>query len=190
MEKIELAPGRVPYPMPCSLVGANVAGKPNYLTIAWFTMANPSPPFVLAVLNKAHYTNPGVKENGTFSINIPSVELAERVDYCGLVSGRQTDKSEVFETFYGKLKTAPMIKECACNVECRLERTVDLPVEEVFIGEIVAVYSEDRYLTGGIPDLRKINPLLLIQSQRRYAALGPDIGPAWEMGKKWTTSKP
>ena len=69
MEKIELAPGRVPYPMPCSLVGANVAGKPNYLTIAWFTMANPSPPFVLAVLNKAHYTNPGVKENGTFSIN-------------------------------------------------------------------------------------------------------------------------
>ncbi len=93
MEKTELAPGRVPYPMPCSLVGANVSGKPNYLTIAWFTMANPKPPYVLAVLNKAHYTNAGIKENGTFSINIPSVVLADRVDYCGLVTGHKTDKS-------------------------------------------------------------------------------------------------
>jgi flavin reductase (DIM6/NTAB) family NADH-FMN oxidoreductase RutF len=184
MEKIELAPGRVPYPMPCSLVGANIKGKPNYLAIAWFTMANPNPPFVLVAMNKAHYTNSGVRENGTFSINIPSAAITDRMDYCGLVTGHKTDKSDVFETFYGKLKTAPMIKECACNVECQLERTVDLPMEELFIGEIVAVYSEERYLTEGVPDLRKINPVLLIQSQRRYATLGEDIGPAWEMGNK------
>jgi flavin reductase (DIM6/NTAB) family NADH-FMN oxidoreductase RutF len=189
MEKIELEPGRVPYPMPCSLVGANVAGKPNYLAVAWFTMANPSPPYALVAMNKAHYTNVGVKENGTFSINIPPAELAERMDYCGLVTGHKTDKSEVFETFYGKLQTAPMIKDCACNVECRLVQTVDLPKEEVFIGEIVAVYSEERYLTEGVPDLRKINPILLLQSERRYAAIGPDIGPAWEMGKRWKTSE-
>jgi flavin reductase (DIM6/NTAB) family NADH-FMN oxidoreductase RutF len=189
MEKIELEPGRIPYPMPCSLVGANVAGKPNYLAIAWFTMANPSPPYALVVLNKVHYSNIGVKENGTFSINIPSAELAERMDYCGLVTGHKTDKSEVFETFYGKLQTAPMIKDCACNVECRLVQTVDLPKEEVFIGEIVAVYSEERYLTEGVPDLRKINPILLLQSERKYAAIGADIGPAWEMGKRWKMSE-
>lgn len=183
MEKIEIAPERVYYPMPCSLVGANVSGKPNYLVVAWFTMANPKPPYVLVAMNKAHYTNSGVKENATFSVNIPSVEIAERTDYCGLVSGHRFDKSAVFETFYGKLKTAPMIKECACNVECRLVQTVDLPMEELFIGEIVSVYSEERYLTDGLPDLRKINPLLLIQTQKMYAAIGPDIGPAWGMGK-------
>jgi flavin reductase (DIM6/NTAB) family NADH-FMN oxidoreductase RutF len=187
MEKIELEPGRVPYPMPCSLVGANVAGKPNYLTIAWFTMANPSPPHVLVVMNKVHYTNRGVKENGTFSINIPPAELAERMDYCGLVTGHKTDKSGIFETFYGRLQTAPMIKDCACNVECRLVQTVDLLKEELFIGEIRAVYSEERYLTEGVPDLRKINPILLLQSERRYAAIGADIGPAWEMGERWKT---
>jgi flavin reductase (DIM6/NTAB) family NADH-FMN oxidoreductase RutF len=183
MEKIELPPGRVPYPMPCSLVGANVSERPNYLAIAWFTMTNPNPPYVLVAMNKAHYTNGGVKENETFSINIPSAELADRMDYCGLVTGHKNDKSGVFETFYGKLKTAPMIQECACNAECRLVQTVDLPMEELFIGEIVAVYSEERYLTDGAPDLRKINPVLLIQSQRRYAVLGVDIGPAWEIGK-------
>jgi flavin reductase (DIM6/NTAB) family NADH-FMN oxidoreductase RutF len=165
-------------------VGANVSGKPNYLAIAWFTMVHPSPPYVLVAMNKAHYTNIGVKENGTFSINIPSADLAERMDYCGLVTGFKTDKSTVFETFYGKLQTAPMIRECACNVECKVVQTVDLPKEELFIGEITAVYCEERFLTEGVPDLRKINPILLLQGQRRYAAVGNDIGPAWEMGNR------
>lgn len=182
MDKIEIAPERVYYPMPCSLVGANVSGKPNYLTVAWFSMANPKPPYVLAAMGKTHYTNVGIKENGTFSLNIPSVEIADRTDYCGLISGHRQDKSKIFETFYGKLETAPMIKECACNVECRLVQTVDLPMEDLFIGEIVSVYSEERFLTNGLPDLRKINPFILIMPQKMYATLGSDLGPAWGMG--------
>jgi len=185
MAKIELEANRVPYPMPCSLIGADVNGKPNFLAVAWFTMANPTPPYVLAAMNKAHYTNKGVKENRAFSINIPSADLARQLDYCGLVTGFKTDKSKVFETFYGKLKNAPMIQECPVNVECRLVQTVDLPKEELFIGEIVAVYVEEGCLSEGVPDLRKINPILLLQGQRRYAGIGADIGPAWEMGKDW-----
>lgn len=184
MEKIEIGVDRVCYPMPCSLVGANVEGKPNYLTVAWFTMVNPKPPYVMVSMNKAHYTNAGVKSNGTFSVNIPSVELAEKTDYCGLVSGHKVDKSRVFDAFYGKLKTAPMIKECAFNAECRLVQTVDMPMEELFIGEIVAAYSDERYLTNGVPDIRKINPLLLLQAQKMYASVGQDVAPAWETGRK------
>lgn len=183
MDKIEVPAERLTYPMPCSLVGANVAGKPNYLTVAWFSMVNPKPPYVLVSMNKAHYTNAGVKENGTFSLNIPPEGMVDRTDYCGLVSGRQVDKSGLFETFYGKLATAPMIKECVFNAECRLVKTVDLPMEELFIGEIVAAYSEEGYLTDGLPDLRKMNPLVLVMPQKMYAGLGPDIAPAWKVGK-------
>ena len=111
MEKIgNQPPTAIFYPMPCSLVGANVGGKANFLTVAWFTTANPKPPCVLVTMNKAHYTNAGIMENSTFSINIPSSDLVEKVDYCGLVSGRKVDKSAVFEVFYGKLKTAPLIE--------------------------------------------------------------------------------
>jgi flavin reductase (DIM6/NTAB) family NADH-FMN oxidoreductase RutF len=184
MHKIEIGVDRVHYPMPCSLIGANVEGKPNYLTVAWFSMANPKPAYVMAAMNKVHHTNAGVKANGTFSVNIPPAELVEKTDYCGLVSGRKVDKSGLFETFYGKLKTAPMIRECAFNAECRLVQTVDLPMEELFIGEIVAAYSDERYLTDGVPDMRKMNPLLLLQARKMYAGLGPDVAPAWEAGKK------
>jgi len=138
----------------------------------------------LPAANKAHYTNSGITENGTFSVNIPSANMVEKVDYCGIVSSRKVDKSVLFETFYGKLKTAPMIKECPFSVECTLIQTVDLPMEQLFIGEIVAAYSEDRYLTDGIPDTAKMNPLLLIQPRKMYAAVGPDVAPAWDVGKK------
>ena len=184
MDGREVPVERVCYPMPCSLVGANVEGKANYITIAWFTMVNPKPPYVMVTMNKAHYTNAGIKENGTFSVNIPSADMVEKTDYCGLVSGRKYDKAAVFETFYGKLKTAPMVKESAFSAECRLVKTVDLPMEELFIGEIVAAYCEERFLTDGLPDLRKINPLILMQTEKMYAAVGRDVAPAWEAGKK------
>jgi flavin reductase (DIM6/NTAB) family NADH-FMN oxidoreductase RutF len=184
MAKIEVSAERLFYPMPCSLVGANVGGKANFLTVAWFTMVNPKPACVMVTLNKDHYTNAGITENGTFSINIPSAGLVEKVDYCGIVSGRKIDKSAIFGTFYGNLKTAPMIKECPFNVECRLIQTVELPMEQLFIGEIVAAYSEEQYLTDGLPDMAKMNPLLLIQPRKMYAAVGADVAPAWEIGKK------
>jgi flavin reductase (DIM6/NTAB) family NADH-FMN oxidoreductase RutF len=184
MQKIEIAAERVYYPMGCSLVGANVGGKPNYLTIAWFSMVHPKPPYVMVTMNKVHYTNAGVKENGTFSVNIPSAEMAEVTDYCGLVSGSKHDKSKLFETFYGKLKTAPMIKECPFNAECKLIQTVDLPMEELFIGEVIGVYTEERYLTEGLPDIRKMNPIILQMPQKKYLTVGAELAPAWEAGKK------
>jgi flavin reductase (DIM6/NTAB) family NADH-FMN oxidoreductase RutF len=185
MGKIEIDKSRVFYPMPCSLVGAKVAGKPNYLTVAWFTMVNPDPPYVAVAMNKAHYTNSGIKENETFSVNIPSVQMAEVMDYCGMVSGSKVDKAGLFETFYGKLETAPMIRECPFSAECRLVQIVELPGEELFIGEIVATYCEESCLTEGVPDLKKIHPLVLLMPDRKYLALGQEIGPAWKMGKKF-----
>ena len=183
MSKIEIPGGRACYPMPCSVVGANVSGKANYLTIAWFTMVNPDPPYIAVTMNKSHYTNAGIKANGTFSLNIPSVEMCEKTDYCGIVSGRKFDKATIFETFYGKLETAPMIKEFPLSVECRLIQTVELPAEELFIGEIITTYCDEICLTNGTPDLTKIDPFILSQSDKRYRALGGDIGGAWEIGK-------
>jgi flavin reductase (DIM6/NTAB) family NADH-FMN oxidoreductase RutF len=184
MSKIETAGGRACYPMPCSIVGANVSGKANYLTVAWFSMVNPKPPYMAVAVNKTHYTNSGIKANGTFSVNIPSVDMVEKTDYCGLVSGRKFDKAAMFETFYGKLETAPMIKEVPFNIECKLIQTVDLPAEELFIGEIITTYCDENCLTEGAPDLNKINPFIIGIFDSRYRALGQDVGMGWEIGKK------
>jgi flavin reductase (DIM6/NTAB) family NADH-FMN oxidoreductase RutF len=132
---------------------------------------------------KSHYTNAGIKENGTFSVSIPSIEMAQVSDYCGLVSGKTVDKSKLFDVFYGKLKTAPMIRKCPINMECRLMKTVDFPKHDVFIGEIVETYVDEEYLTDGIVDFAKVQPILFVMNDTGYWKLGQRFANAWDIGK-------
>jgi len=183
--KIDLGPRVASYPMPVVLVGANVKGKANFLPIAWFMEAAHTPPKVAVALNKAHYTNHGIKENKTFSVCIPSENMMEATDHCGLVSGSKTDKSRVFEVFYGKLKTAPMIEECPVSLECGLDKVVDNGSNEMFIGDIVSTYTEEKYLTDGAVDIRKARPFVLSLNDRQYHTLGEPKAKAWNTGKNY-----
>ena len=133
MEKIEFEAKNFLYPMLTTLVGANVKGTPNYLTIAHVGIMKYNPDLLTISLHKVHYTNPGIRENKTFSINIPSTNMVEVTDYCGIVSGKKVKKNELFETFYGRLKTAPMIKECPINMECRLFDTLNFESHDIFV---------------------------------------------------------
>ena len=65
------------------------------------------------------------------------------------MSGKKTDKSSVFEVFYGDLENAPMIAECPINMECKLYDVYDTPTHDLFIGEIVETYADESVLTNG-----------------------------------------
>ncbi len=175
------------YPMPVTLLGVNVGGRPNFMTLGWVSRVNANPPMIGCGVGKHHYTNKGILENKTFSINIPSVEMMEKTDYCGLVSGKSTDKSGLFDIFYGDLKSAPMISECPLSIECRLVNTVENPTNNFYIGEIIASYTEEKYLADGHPDIKLINPLLLTMPDNRYWDVGSCTGAAWKAGKNLKT---
>jgi len=183
MEKIGIDANAFIYPMPVTLIGALVEAKPNFLTVSWVSRINYRPALIAAALGKAHYTNAGIVENKTFSVNVPGQELVRLADYCGLVSGRQSDKSRLFEVFFGTLKNAPMIKECPLCMECRLVKSIDLDTNTLFIGEICAAYSEEKYLTDGKPDVRKIKPFTLTMPDNNYWATGGLIARAWSAGR-------
>jgi flavin reductase (DIM6/NTAB) family NADH-FMN oxidoreductase RutF len=109
--------------------------------------------------------------------------MVEVTDYVGLVSGKRVDKSKLFAIFYGELKNAPMISECPLTIECKLSKTVELPTNSFFIGEIVGSYSEEQFLTNGAPDIKKVKPFLLTMPDNRYWSVGDNIGRAWSDGK-------
>jgi flavin reductase (DIM6/NTAB) family NADH-FMN oxidoreductase RutF len=170
--------------MPVCLVGANVDGSPNFEAIAWFSLVDYQPDLISISSEKSHYTNKGIKENKSFSVNIPSADMAAVTDFCGLYSGSKVDKSKAFGIFYGELKTAPMISECPVNIECRLTQTVELSHGEIFIGGIVGTYIEDKYLTDNKPDISKIDPLIF-ESLGNYWKLGKHVAKAFEIGKNY-----
>jgi flavin reductase (DIM6/NTAB) family NADH-FMN oxidoreductase RutF len=133
MQKLNIDTNAYLYPMPLVLVGTEVGGKPNFMTVGWVSRVNFKPPMIAISINKAHHTPKGILENGAFSINVPTRSMVEVTDYCGLVSGRTADKSELFRTFYGELQGTPMIAECPLNMVCKLVDTVDLPSNFLFM---------------------------------------------------------
>jgi flavin reductase (DIM6/NTAB) family NADH-FMN oxidoreductase RutF len=171
-------------PMPVVLVGTQVKGKANFMTVGWCARANANPPMIACGIGNHHYTPQGIAETKTFSINIPSSDLLEKTDYCGLVSGEKTDKSKEFDVFYGSLKTAPMINDCPVSLECRLVRIVPLPTNSLYIGEIAGAYADGRVIKDGKPDFLEIDPLFLTMPDNRYWTLGKYAGDAWSAGKK------
>jgi flavin reductase (DIM6/NTAB) family NADH-FMN oxidoreductase RutF len=110
------------------------------------------------------------------------------MDYVGLVSGGKTDKSAVFETFFGELKTAPLIQNCPLSMECKLYDTYELKTHDVFIGEIAATYADEAVLTDGKVDLAKVKPLLFDMSSLKYWTLGEAQGSCWNAGKQYKNS--
>jgi flavin reductase (DIM6/NTAB) family NADH-FMN oxidoreductase RutF len=115
--------------------------------------------------------------------------MVEITDYCGIVSGKKTDKSEIFDLFYGELKTAPLIRDCPLCVECKLVDIVESASNEIYIGEIVGTYTEDRFLTDGKLDFSKMKPLILSQPDTSYWRLGKQVAKAWNIGKKYKAKR-
>jgi flavin reductase (DIM6/NTAB) family NADH-FMN oxidoreductase RutF len=193
MKKIALGPQTLVYPMPAFLIGANVGGKSNFMTAAWSGIAASTPPMITVALQHHRYTLKGMKENGTFSVNVPSAELARQTDYCGLVSGAaRADKAKDcgFSIFYGKLKNAPMIEQCPVNLECKVVHILTLGSHSLVVGQIEEVYGSDNCMTDGEPDPAKIDPIMYVTgANKAYFRIGEQIGPAFKIGMEIKTQK-
>ncbi|MBM3956635.1 MAG: flavin reductase family protein [Gemmatimonadetes bacterium] len=185
MARIPMGPDTSIYPMPAFLIGADVDGKPNFMTAAWSGIVNSTPPMVSVAIRASRHTFKGVKQNSSFSVNVPSVAQAVETDYCGIVSGARADKAAVcgFEVFYGRLGNAPMIEQCPVNLECRVAHALDLGSHTLFIGEIVETYISEECTTDGKADVDKIEPLIYVRDpEREYRALGRVVAKAWRAG--------
>ncbi|WP_290920708.1 flavin reductase family protein [Halodesulfovibrio sp.] len=183
MEKINIGSQGFPIPMPMAILGTHHNGSPNYMALAWVARMNFKPPLLGIAVNNKHASNTAIRETKEFSVNFPSTEMVKVSDYVGLVSGKRTDKSELFDRCYGELKAAPLIKECPLSLECKLYDTVEMATNTFFVGEIVGTWCEERFMTDGVPDIEKIKPFVLTMPDSRYWEIGRCIGHAWQDGK-------
>jgi len=187
MDKKRFGPTTLAYPMPAFLIGANVAGKPNFLAAAWGGIACGEPPMVSIAIHHQRFTLKGIQDTGTFSVCVPSVDQVAEVDFCGIVSGKNYDKVAAcgFEVFYGELGNAPMVKQCPVSFECKLEQMPDLGSHFLLIGRIVETYVSEDCLTDGKPDVEKIRPFLYSSGYKKeYHSFGEAIAPAFKRGKE------
>jgi len=175
------------YPTPVMLVGTyDAAGKPNIMTVAWGGICCSSPPCVAVSLRKVTYTYGNIVQQGAFTINIPSEKYAAAADYCGLVSGKKTDKfAETGLTpIRSSLVNAPYIDEFPLVLECKLVHQIELGLHTQFVGEILDVKADVNVLDGkGVLSVENLQPFFYAPEANAYYGTGKRLGDAFSIGQ-------
>lgn len=178
--KVQIGPVPFISALPIALVGALVEGRPNFETVGDCGVMGLRPPLVYVSSGVTHHTNKGILETGVFSINLPSAGMLQEVDFCAQVSGRDHDKSVLFDVFYGELGAAPLIERCPVNLECRVVKEFSIQHRQVFVGEVVQTHvsAEHAVVADGkatVEDAGSLDPILY-GLDNRYYRLGEPIG--------------
>jgi flavin reductase (DIM6/NTAB) family NADH-FMN oxidoreductase RutF len=150
------------YPSPAVLVSCSNDGKDNIITLAWVGTVCSVPPLISISIRPPRYSHELISLSREFVINIPDETMAAVCDYCGTNSGRNVDKFKDMGLHKEKCLSvsAPLIKECPVNIECKVKEIIHLGTHDMFIGEVVRVNADEEvvYPDGDI-DYGKISML-------------------------------
>ncbi|MCE5263129.1 MAG: flavin reductase family protein [Deltaproteobacteria bacterium] len=179
IEKRSWKPGNILSPAPPILVscGGMQEWKPNLITIAWAGNVCSDPPMLSISVRPERYSHEIIRTTREFVVNVPSIGQARAVDWCGVVSGRNEDKfAATGLTPSPSLKVRPpIVLECPINIECRVQKSLELGTHTMFVAEVVAVQvSAELVDKKGALRLDKCG--LLAFAHGLYFVLGRRIG--------------
>ncbi|MBE6358823.1 MAG: flavin reductase family protein [Lentisphaerae bacterium] len=166
-------------PVPVVLVGCGDGKnfKYNCLTVAWAGTLSSNPPMVGIGIRPERYSRGLIESSGVFTVNMPTAAMAEKVDYCGVVSGRDVDKFAKcgFTAAAGSKVDAPIITECPISLECKVKHSLSLGSHILYIGEVLAVQISSEFIDGKNHfDVEKAD--LLAYAHGNYMSLGKSLG--------------
>ena len=184
--KRRLGPTERLYPMPSPLIVAGTGDRLGIMAVAWIAIAGSTPSSVVMAVRSTRHTLALIRETGEFTVNVPSVSLAEAVDYCGIVSGRNTDKfaDTGLTAIPSAVVATPIVEQCPLNLECRVMSEVPNGEYVLVIGEIVETQVDEELVDdAGRIDVDALDPLVYIPANREYRGLGPKIANAFKIGR-------
>ena len=178
-------------PVPAVLVSCGNGEKVNLITIGWTGIACTQPPKLYISVRPERYSYEIIKQSGEFCVNLPTAQMAKAVDFCGVRSGKDTDKLAktgltAVDSFAVGCKS---VAECPLTLECKVDKIIPLGSHDMFIADIVAVAVDESLIDDkGRLMLEKAN--LLAYSHGDYFSLGKKIGDfGFSVRKKKTVEK-
>ncbi|MDY4885841.1 MAG: flavin reductase family protein [Alphaproteobacteria bacterium] len=177
MTKISWPAGTLLAPVPPALISSGTLENPNVMTAAWTGIVCSDPAMTYVSLRPSRYSHEIISKSGEFVINVPNLPLAKAVDFCGVKSGRNTDKFQacgITAAPSSKIK-APQVKEAPISLECKVRSITHYGTHDMFLADIVAVNVDDAYINkqGGL-NLEKAG--LLAYAHGFYYTLGRQLG--------------
>lgn len=174
MEKKQIGNTLALYPMPLTVVGAEVEGRVNWLVVAHVGIIGHDR--ILISMSQSHYTNQGIKASRKLSVNLVSHEMLPEADYVGSVSGARVDKSQAFAWHRGENGT-PVIDRSPLTMECNVVDIYETEGFDNFICTIAATYASPEVLDNrGRIDYARLKPVLFEFPTYSYLSTGEVIG--------------
>ena len=166
------------YPVPAVLVGSrDEEGRNNLMTAAWAGTICSDPVMLSVSIRKERYSHDVIERTGVFTVSLTTSELAYATDFCGVRSGRDTDKFSAMHltALESEKINAPGVSESPVVLECRVSQILRLGSHDMFIAEVVNVSVDERYLDrNGKLQLEKAD--LIAYSHGEYFTLGKKVG--------------
>lgn len=149
MAKQVWKPGTMVYPVPAVMV--TCGSKPenyNIITVAWTGTICSDPAMAYISVRPERHSYELIKSSMEFVINLTTEGLAKHTDFCGVKSGRDTDKFMVTGLIPEKASvvSCPLIKESPVNIECKVQDIIKLGSHDMFIAKVEAVNVDEGYL--------------------------------------------
>lgn len=170
--------------MPVLIVAAyDEQGIPNAMNAAWggiFTDEH-----IGICISEGHKTTKNILSTKAFTVSMATVEQLAACDYVGIVSGnREPEKFSKagFTAQHSEAVNAPIIEQLPMTLECEM-LSYDKESNQL-VGRIVNVSADERILTDGKIDYRKLRPITYDPINHHYIALGEVAGNAFADGKK------
>lgn len=171
-------PGTMLYPLPAVLVSCTDGVRDNLLTVAWTGTVCTMPPMLSISVRPERFSHHLIEQSGEFTVNLTTVAMARATDFCGVRSGADMDKWEAsgLHRYPGVEVSCPAVEESPVSLECKVERKLALGSHDMFIGRIVNVLADERWLdpVTGRFCLEKAG--LLNYSHGQYFSQGRELG--------------
>lgn len=129
-------------PGPVVLITTHDGHSQNIMTISWTMVMNFAASFAITT-GPWNYSYAALVKSRSCVISIPAIDQIDTVVGIGTCSGQQLDKFAKFNLTAVKALhvSAPLIKECLANIECKVVEVIER--YNIVVLEGVAAYYND-----------------------------------------------
>lgn len=171
-------PGTLVYPLPAVLVSCGDSKRSNLLTVAWTGTICTNPPMLYISVRPERFSYDIIKEKMQFTVNLTTAAMARATDFCGVRSGRESDKwaETGLHPYPGVAVECPAVEESPISLECRVKTILPLGSHDMFIADVVNVLADDAYMDPETGKFDMERASLMSYNHGGYFAEGTKLG--------------
>ncbi|ODS31235.1 MAG: flavin reductase domain FMN-binding protein [Candidatus Scalindua rubra] len=160
-----------------TIITVHADGRDNAMSAVWHSTLSFKPPLCGVSISPDRDTHNLILDTKEFALNFLPLKKAELIAQVGGCHWSKVDKFKCFniETEPPRKIKSPILKDAYAAYECKLFDHHTYGDHEWFVGEVVAVHTEDGLFKDGVLDLQRVKLALYLGSDKYITASSEEV---------------